>query len=87
MTLLMLIGVVILSSFPPSKLPARNSLVGWVHKQGNDDLVAKEEAEEWACQLCTLINQSAARACDACLTPRPESKSNVPITVIFLTGV
>ncbi|XP_071765332.1 endonuclease 8-like 3 [Centroberyx gerrardi] len=55
-----------------SKLPVRNSLIGWAYKEGTNDHVAKREEEEWACQLCTLINQPAAKACDACLTPRPE---------------
>ncbi|KAM3866589.1 endonuclease 8-like 3 [Diretmus argenteus] len=54
-----------------SKLPVRNSLIGWAYKEGTDDHVAKKEEEDWACQLCTLVNQPAAKACDACLTPRP----------------
>ncbi|XP_027137568.1 endonuclease 8-like 3 [Larimichthys crocea] len=54
------------------KLPVRNSLIGWAHKGRTNDNVAKKEEEDWACQLCTLINQPAAKACDACLTPRPE---------------
>ncbi|KAF0040053.1 hypothetical protein F2P81_008288 [Scophthalmus maximus] len=54
-----------------SKLPVRNSLIDWAYnKRANDD-VAKKEEEDWACQLCTLINQPTAKACDACLTPRP----------------
>ncbi|XP_026186328.1 endonuclease 8-like 3 isoform X2 [Mastacembelus armatus] len=55
-----------------SKLPVRNSLIGWGHRQRTSDNVAKKEEEDWTCQLCTLINQPAAKACDACLTPRPE---------------
>ncbi|KAM4621535.1 endonuclease 8-like 3 [Polymixia lowei] len=55
-----------------SKLPVRNSLIGWAYKEGTNDHVATKEEEEWACQLCTLINQPAAKACDACFTPRPE---------------
>ncbi|KAJ8015446.1 hypothetical protein DPEC_G00026200 [Dallia pectoralis] len=57
-----------------SKLPTRNSLVGWAYQgdMGRNDHVAKKEEEEWACQLCTLINQPSSKACDACLTPRPE---------------
>lgn len=55
-----------------SKLPVRNSLIGWAYKNTTDDNVAKKEEEDWACQLCTLINEPAAKACDACLTPRPE---------------
>ncbi|XP_029918359.1 endonuclease 8-like 3 isoform X2 [Myripristis murdjan] len=56
-----------------SKLPVRNSLIGWAWKEGTNHHVAKREEEEWACQLCTLINQPAAKACDACLSPRPEA--------------
>ncbi|TKS72029.1 Endonuclease 8-like 3 [Collichthys lucidus] len=55
-----------------SKLPVRNSLIGWAYNGRTNDNVAKKEEEDWACQLCTLINQPAAKACDACLTPRPE---------------
>ncbi|XP_076005259.1 endonuclease 8-like 3 [Genypterus blacodes] len=56
-----------------SKLPVRNSLIGWAYNGGTSDNVAKREEEDWACKLCTLINQPAAKACDACLTPRPEA--------------
>ncbi|KAM6953855.1 endonuclease 8-like 3 [Aplochiton taeniatus] len=57
-----------------SKLPTRNSLVGWAHHrdQESNEHVAKKEEEDWACQLCTLINQPSAKSCDACLTPRAE---------------
>ncbi|XP_054453448.1 endonuclease 8-like 3 [Anoplopoma fimbria] len=55
-----------------SKLPARNSLINWARNDRTNDNVAKREEEDWACQLCTLVNQPAAKACDACLTPRPE---------------
>ncbi|CAJ1059064.1 endonuclease 8-like 3 isoform X2 [Xyrichtys novacula] len=56
-----------------SKLPVRNSLIGWAYGDRTNDSVAKKEEEDWACQLCTLINQPAAKACEACLTPRPEA--------------
>lgn len=52
----------------------RNSLIGWTYKDRADDNVAKKEEEDWACQLCTLTNEPAAKACDACLTPRPEGE-------------
>ncbi|KAK1904352.1 Endonuclease 8-like 3 [Dissostichus eleginoides] len=55
-----------------SKLPVRNSLIGWVYNERTNDCVAKKEEEDWACQLCTLINQPTAKSCDACLTPKPE---------------
>nr|XP_020463174.1 endonuclease 8-like 3 isoform X1 [Monopterus albus]XP_020463176.1 endonuclease 8-like 3 isoform X1 [Monopterus albus] len=55
-----------------SELPGRNSLIGWAYNKRTNDNVAKKEEEDWACQLCTLINQPGAKACDACLTPRPE---------------
>ncbi|XP_068571301.1 endonuclease 8-like 3 [Cebidichthys violaceus] len=55
-----------------SKLPVRNSLISWSHGERTDDHVAKREEEDWACRLCTLINRPAAKACDACLAPRPE---------------
>uniref|UniRef100_A0A3P8UYT7 Endonuclease 8-like 3 n=2 Tax=Cynoglossus semilaevis TaxID=244447 RepID=A0A3P8UYT7_CYNSE len=55
-----------------SRLPVRNSLIDWVYNKRSSDNVAKKEEEDWACHLCTLINQPAATACDACLTPRPE---------------
>ncbi|KAG7224884.1 hypothetical protein INR49_014948 [Caranx melampygus] len=55
-----------------SKLPVRNPLTNWAYNERANDNVAKKEEEDWACQLCTLINQPAATSCDACLTPRPE---------------
>lgn len=57
-----------------SKLPVRNSLIGWTYNYRTNDHVAKEKEEDWACQLCTLINEPAAKACDACLSPRPEGE-------------
>ncbi|XP_068182208.1 endonuclease 8-like 3 [Antennarius striatus] len=56
-----------------SKLPVRNSLIGWAYNERTDDNVAKKDEEDWACPLCTLINQPAAKSCDACLTSRPEA--------------
>lgn len=55
-----------------STLPVRNSLIGWAYSERTDDTVAKKEEEDWACEMCTLINPPAAKACDACLTARPE---------------
>ncbi|XP_038125028.1 endonuclease 8-like 3 [Cyprinodon tularosa] len=55
-----------------SKLPVRNSLIGWAFHERSSDDVAKKEEEDWACQLCTLINQPEAKACDACFSPKPE---------------
>ncbi|XP_075904162.1 endonuclease 8-like 3 isoform X2 [Nelusetta ayraudi] len=60
------------SGLDTSKLPVRNSLIGWAYSERASENVAKKEEEEWACGVCTLINQPAAKACDACLTPRPE---------------
>lgn len=59
-----------------SKLPVRNTLICWANKDRANDNVAKMEEEDWACQLCTLINQPTAKACDACLTPWPEGERN-----------
>ncbi|MED6254500.1 hypothetical protein ATANTOWER_027671 [Ataeniobius toweri] len=55
-----------------STLPVRNSLISWAYHERTSEDVAKKEEEDWACQLCTLINQPEAKACDACLTPKPE---------------
>ncbi|KAI2656904.1 Endonuclease 8-like 3 [Labeo rohita] len=38
----------------------------------SNDHVAKQEEEEWACSLCTLINRPINKYCDACMSPRPE---------------
>ncbi|XP_047441902.1 endonuclease 8-like 3 [Mugil cephalus] len=59
-----------------SKLPVRNSLIGWAYNGRTSDNVAKKEEEDWACHLCTLINQPTAKACDACFTPRPEVRKD-----------
>uniref|UniRef100_A0A3Q3DA63 Endonuclease 8-like 3 n=1 Tax=Hippocampus comes TaxID=109280 RepID=A0A3Q3DA63_HIPCM len=54
-----------------SQLPVRNTLIAWASSGGAaNENVAKREEEDWACHLCTLLNQSAAKSCDACLTPR-----------------
>ncbi|KAM8908576.1 endonuclease 8-like 3 isoform 2-T2 [Spinachia spinachia] len=56
-----------------SELPGRNSLIRWACSEPTNDSAAERgRGEDWACQLCTLINQPAARACDACLTARAE---------------
>ncbi|KAL2089204.1 hypothetical protein ACEWY4_016103 [Coilia grayii] len=56
-----------------SKLPTRNTLIGWAYQgSGTSDHVGKKEEEEWACHLCTLINRPINKSCEACLTPRPE---------------
>ncbi|KAM9375417.1 endonuclease 8-like 3 [Pholidichthys leucotaenia] len=61
-----------------SKLPLRNSLTGGGYSHRTSDNVAKKDEEDWACQVCTLINQPSAKSCDACLTPRPEvHKGNI----------
>ncbi|NXQ47505.1 NEIL3 Endonuclease, partial [Catharus fuscescens] len=57
-----------------SKLPARNSLIGWAYGRGScsNEHVARKSEEEWTCMQCTLINKPSAEICDACLTSRPE---------------
>ncbi|KFQ52784.1 Endonuclease 8-like 3, partial [Pelecanus crispus] len=57
-----------------SKLPTRNSLIGWAYGRGScsNELVAQKSEEEWTCMCCTLINKPSAEICDACLTSRPE---------------
>ncbi|NXX24599.1 NEIL3 Endonuclease, partial [Nicator chloris] len=57
-----------------SKLPARNTLIGWAYGRGScsNEHVARKSEEEWTCMHCTLINKPSAEICDACLTSRPE---------------
>lgn len=57
-----------------SKLPTRNSLIGWAYGRGScsNERVAEKAEEEWTCVRCTLINKPSAEICDACLTSRPE---------------
>ncbi|XP_051473672.1 endonuclease 8-like 3 isoform X3 [Apus apus] len=57
-----------------SKLPTRNSLIGWayVRESSCNEHVAQKSEEEWICMRCTLINKPSAEICDACLTSRPE---------------
>ncbi|KAM5193819.1 endonuclease 8-like 3 isoform 2-T2 [Mantella aurantiaca] len=55
-----------------SKLPCRNSLIGWACRQESHDQVARSDEEHWACQVCTLINKPSDQKCDACLTPKPQ---------------
>ncbi|NWV15405.1 NEIL3 Endonuclease, partial [Ptilonorhynchus violaceus] len=57
-----------------SKLPARNSLIGWAYGRGScsNEHAAQKSEEEWTCMRCTLINKPSVEICDACLTSRPE---------------
>ncbi|NXW06848.1 NEIL3 Endonuclease, partial [Fregetta grallaria] len=57
-----------------SKLPTRNSLIGWAYGRGlcSNEHVAQKSEEEWTCMRCTLINKPPSEICDACLTSRPE---------------
>ncbi|NWX90416.1 NEIL3 Endonuclease, partial [Nothoprocta pentlandii] len=57
-----------------SKLPMRNSLIGWAcgRRSCSNEHVAQKSEEEWTCMCCTLINKPSAKICDACLTSRPE---------------
>ncbi|NWI52634.1 NEIL3 Endonuclease, partial [Calyptomena viridis] len=57
-----------------SKLPARNSLIGWAYgrRSCSNEHVAQKSEEEWTCMRCTLTNKPSAEICDACLTSRPE---------------
>lgn len=59
-----------------SKLPKRNSLIGWACRQESQDQVARSDEEHWACQICTLINKPSDEKCDACLTPKPKGIVN-----------
>ncbi|XP_043828415.1 endonuclease 8-like 3 [Dromiciops gliroides] len=56
-----------------SKLPTRNSLIGWAYSRGlhPNEHVAQKAEEEWTCAVCTLINKPSAKKCDACMTSRP----------------
>ncbi|XP_053315520.1 endonuclease 8-like 3 isoform X2 [Spea bombifrons] len=62
-----------------SKLPTRNSLIGWACRQGSQvkEDVARRDEEQWSCGMCTLINKPSDKQCDACLTPRPQGSSSV----------
>uniref|UniRef100_A0A7N4PUJ5 Endonuclease 8-like 3 n=1 Tax=Sarcophilus harrisii TaxID=9305 RepID=A0A7N4PUJ5_SARHA len=56
-----------------SKLSTRNSIIGWAYSRGlyPNEHVAQKMEEEWTCAVCTLINKSSAKECDACMTSRP----------------
>ncbi|KAL1773105.1 endonuclease 8-like 3 [Sigmodon hispidus] len=55
------------------KLPTRKAVVSWTSERADClmDSVARKFEEQWSCVVCTLINKPSAKACDACLTPRP----------------
>ncbi|XP_077000324.1 endonuclease 8-like 3 isoform X2 [Tamandua tetradactyla] len=56
-----------------SKLPTRNTITSWTPSRGAHvtESVARKSEEQWACVVCTLVNKPSAKACDACLTSRP----------------
>ncbi|KAM9191954.1 endonuclease 8-like 3 [Dugong dugon] len=55
-----------------SKLPTRNTAISWTCSRRDVlDLVARKSEEQWTCVVCTLINKPSSKACDACLTLRP----------------
>ncbi|MEE6460924.1 hypothetical protein FKM82_001137 [Ascaphus truei] len=60
-----------------SKLPTRNSLIGWAYSREShsNEHVARSDEEHWTCEVCTLINKPSDKQCDVCLTPRPEVPS------------
>ncbi|KAM4710536.1 endonuclease 8-like 3 [Discoglossus pictus] len=60
-----------------SKLPTRNSLIGWAQSSAStsNECVARKNEEQWTCEVCTLINKPSDKQCDACLTARPEVSS------------
>lgn len=60
--------------------------MGWACVKRSSEDVARPEEEDWACQLCTLINPPAVGACDACLTPRPEGESHTAFLSDALRG-
>ncbi|XP_037685038.1 endonuclease 8-like 3 [Choloepus didactylus] len=57
-----------------SKLPIRNTIISWTPSRGHHVMasVARKSEEQWTCVFCTLINRPSSKACDACLTSRPE---------------
>ncbi|KFQ67199.1 Endonuclease 8-like 3, partial [Phaethon lepturus] len=70
-----------------SKLPTRNSLIGWAYGRGScsNEHVAQKSEEEWTCMCCTLINKPSAEICDACLTSRPKvpKRENIEDSAAF----
>jgi len=42
-------------------------------EEENGELQDENEAETWACLVCTLSNMAGHLACSACGTPRGES--------------
>ncbi|XP_053559831.1 endonuclease 8-like 3 [Bombina bombina] len=61
-----------------SKLPTRNSLIGWVQTRESlsNEHVSKRDEVYWTCNICTLINKPSDKQCDACLTARPDASSS-----------
>ncbi|KAM9470795.1 endonuclease 8-like 3 isoform 1-T1 [Clarias gariepinus] len=62
-----------------SKLPGLNTSPRRVRQKPTQDIdrSATKEEEEWSCDLCTLINQPISRFCEACMSPRPLSRTEV----------
>ncbi|XP_007948758.1 endonuclease 8-like 3 [Orycteropus afer afer] len=54
------------------KLPSRNTVMSWTcSRRDVMESVARKSEEQWTCMVCTLINKPSSKACDACLTSRP----------------
>ncbi|XP_063415574.1 endonuclease 8-like 3 [Mytilus trossulus] len=51
-------------------LPTKNSLLGWVQTGKLQQTAQGQEAINWACSVCTLVNKATAVTCDACMTKR-----------------
>ncbi|XP_072480618.1 endonuclease 8-like 3 isoform X2 [Notamacropus eugenii] len=71
-----------------SKLPTRNSLIGWAYSRGlyPNEHVAQKAEEEWTCAVCTLINKPSVKHCDACMTSRPndaKAEENVHNSIAY----
>ncbi|XP_072519835.1 endonuclease 8-like 3 [Salminus brasiliensis] len=73
------------SEVDTSKLHGPNTLLEWVRQkdEGSSDHIGTKEEEEWACDLCTLINRPISKSCEACLSPRPQASRDPVLQPLF----
>lgn len=64
------------------KLPEGFAVADFDPEEASDSDIDSHSASAWACEACTLLNRSGARACAVCDKPRPNRLGHFPKDVL-----